>query len=41
MFPQFVPWDWLNLIIVGFFLGLGWQVAVLIYHAVMSLFQRG
>jgi uncharacterized membrane protein YedE/YeeE len=32
---SFTPYLWLNLILFGFFFGLGWQLAAAIYSAIL------
>lgn len=32
---SFTAYLWLNLVLAGFFLGIGWQVAVAIYSAIL------
>ncbi len=34
---NFTTYLWLNLILFGFFVGLGWQLAVAIYNAILWL----
>lgn len=40
MIPPLTPWPWVNVIALAFLLGIGWQLALLVWGAVLGLFRR-
>jgi hypothetical protein len=37
----FTIYHWLNVILVGFFFGIGWIIAQAIYLAILAVLNRG